>query len=75
MSTRSIAEYRVVEMVEAAIARAGSVRALARRWKVSAAYLSDIRHGRRAPGVKVLRRIGITAHVQREVTYTLDCVR
>ena len=42
----------------------GGVRALARLWEVSAPYVSDLIHGRRAPGPAILARLGL----RREVT-------
>lgn len=46
--------------------RAGSLRALARSWGVSAAYLSDILAGNRTPGPSVLRHLGLTRTVRVE---------
>ena len=39
------------------------VRSAARAWKVSAAYLSDVLNGKRAPGPKFLRMLGIEKRV------------
>ena len=40
---------------------AGGLRALGRKWKLSAAYLSDILRHRRNPGPSVLSRFGLVA--------------
>ena len=50
----------VLETIEAAIAAAGSAQALAAAWGISAAYLSDVRLGKREPGPKILERLGLT---------------
>lgn len=57
--------------LEAHIQEFPSLRAAARRWRVSAAYLSDLRHGRREPGPKILRALHLTKRVkvQRTVRY------
>lgn len=50
--------------------KAGSLRALARQWKVSAAYLSDVKNRRRAPGPSILKHLGYTAKHKWVTTYT-----
>lgn len=52
-------ESDVAKLIEIEIARAGSVRALAREWKLSPCMISDIRNGRRGPGPKVLKQLGM----------------
>lgn len=52
------------------VEQAGSLRALARRWKLSAAYLSDVKNGRRAPGPSILKHLGYTSTHQWVTTYT-----
>ncbi len=47
----------VVEMVELEAQKAGGIRALSRKWGVSAAYLSDIRLGNRRPGPAILSQL------------------
>ena len=51
---------------------AGSLRALARKLGLSAAYLSDVRLGKREFGVKLCRALGAERRVviQRIVTFT-----
>ena len=53
-------EDQVRTEIERLITEAGSLRALARRWKITPSYLSDLRTGRRAPGPQVLRPLGLT---------------
>ena len=52
-------EAGVAALVHARIAEAGSLRALAREWGVSPAYLSDLTNGRRGPGPKILGPLGL----------------
>jgi predicted transcriptional regulator len=52
-------ESDVAKIVEHEIERAGSVRALGREWGVSPCMISDLRNGRRGPGPKVLRQLGM----------------
>lgn len=61
-------EDQVRALIERLILEAGSLRALARRWKITPAYLSDLRRGRRAPGPHVLRPLGL----KRVVTITYE---
>jgi len=63
-----IAEVRA--LIGDQIERKGSLRALARKWNVSAPYLSDILRGRRNPGPKVLKHLGLVATVERKVIYS-----
>ena len=46
-----------------------SLRQAAKKLGVSAPYLSDILLGHRAPGPKVLRKLGIKRTVERVVSY------
>lgn len=41
------------------VIRHGSMRDAARAWKVSAAYLCDVLNGKREPGPKILKRLGM----------------
>ncbi len=52
-------ESAVIEMVRKEKARAGGVRALAREWKVSPCYISDLLNGRRGPGPSILKPLGL----------------
>lgn len=45
-------------LVAAYISDRGGVRRLAAEWGVSPSYISDLRHGRRIPGEKILSRVG-----------------
>ena len=40
-----------------------SLREAARTWKLSAAYLSDVLNGKREPGPKILRVVGLEKRV------------
>lgn len=59
----------VIALVAGKIVKAGSLRAYARQIGVSAAYLSDVMRGRRAPGRKILAPLGIKVTVRRIVEY------
>jgi hypothetical protein len=48
----------------------GGIRALARHWKVSAAYLSDILLEKRYPGPKVLKHLGLKGSIRTVRTFT-----
>lgn len=61
-------EKQVVERVRKEVKRAGSIRALAREWNVTSAYLSFILSGRRSPGPKVLHMLGLKR--VESITYT-----
>jgi hypothetical protein len=54
-------EQDVVTLVQAEATRLGSMRALAREWGISPAYVSDLLQGRRAPGPKILGPLGLRA--------------
>lgn len=51
--------------LEKRITKAASLRALAREWGVSAAYLSEVRRGGRPVSDKLMAKLGI----ERRVTY------
>jgi hypothetical protein len=53
-----ISEEALRELFRKEIAIAGGTRKLAKLWKVSAAFISDISLGRRRPGPKILKRMG-----------------
>lgn len=50
---------QVLQIVESERDAAGGVRALARKWRLSAPYISDVLRGRRDPGPKVLKKLGL----------------
>ena len=52
---------QLLNRIEAAIKQAGSAKNLASQWDLSAAYLSDVRNGRREPGPAILRNLGLSA--------------
>lgn len=52
-------ESDIRRLVAISIKRAGSLRSLAREWKISPAMLSDVMTGRRGPGPKVLDHFGL----------------
>lgn len=54
-----LTEADVREQVEALVVKAGSMRALAREWEMSPAYLGDFLNGRRAPGPQILKPLGL----------------
>lgn len=56
----------VREVVGRLARQAGSLRALARSWGVSAAYLSDVLAGNRTPGPSILKRLGLSRVVRVE---------
>jgi hypothetical protein len=60
-------EREVTEIIRRNIAMAGSLRELARQWKVSAALISDVMNRRRSPGPKILDHLNLRRVVR--VTY------
>ncbi len=54
-----IDEARVRERVKVLVQTNGGVRALARRLRISASYVSDVCSGRRAPGPPFLKALGL----------------
>lgn len=59
----------VLNAIRGHVTRAGSLRALGRKWKVTPAYLSDILLGSRKPGPKVLKHMKLVAVREVKVTY------
>ena len=55
----SITQPQVVDLIRGHASQAGGVRALARQWRCSEAYISLILSGRRSPGRLVLKRLGL----------------
>jgi hypothetical protein len=64
MSKGTITKADVLARIEDAILRAGTAQRLAEEWEVSAAYISDVRAGKREPGPKILERLGLTAETR-----------
>lgn len=59
----------MLRRLEQAITDAGGVRALGRRWQISAAHLSNVRIGKRLPGPRVLAKLGLRRLVARRARY------
>lgn len=59
----------VLQSIQGHVKRAGSLRNLAKMWKVTPAYLSDILLGRRQPGPKVLRNMCLVARKKVSILY------
>lgn len=53
----------VRKMIRSRAEDIGTMRALARAWKVSPAYLSDVINGNREPGPRILRALGLRKSV------------
>ena len=51
--------WSVMDLIAKAIETAGSQEALAIEWGISELYLSDILRGRREPGNKILKNMGL----------------
>ena len=54
-----LTEDDVRAIVEPLIVKAGSMRALAKEWNMSPAYLGDFLNGRRGPGPQILKPLGL----------------
>lgn len=54
-----VTESEVISLVREAVDRAGSMRKLASEWGVSPPMISDLLGGRRGPGPKILRHLGL----------------
>lgn len=55
-----------VSLLREQVQRRSSLRALAREWKCSAPYVSDVLLGKRPPGPKILKRLGLKRVVRYE---------
>jgi len=55
--------WYVMDLIVTAAKNAGSQKALAQEWGISEQYLSDILKGRREPGNKVLKQLGLVKMV------------
>lgn len=53
-----ITRDQLIDLIRAAVKASGSQRALARKWKVTPAYITDLLHGLRDPGPKILDALG-----------------
>lgn len=53
-----ITRDELTELIRAAARKAGSQRALARGWKVTPAYITDLLKGLRDPGPRILAAMG-----------------
>lgn len=58
-------KQRFVDYLVLLVSRQGSQKDAAQAWGISAAYLTDVLKGRRDPGPKLLKALGI----RKEVTY------
>jgi hypothetical protein len=63
-----VTEQQVVAIIKVFIGKAGSLRTLAKAWKVSPALLSDVINGRRGPGPAILKNLGL----ERRVTVSFE---
>lgn len=64
----------VLAHINGLVMRAGSLRALARTWDISAPYLSDVLLGKRNPGPKILKHLGLRCHVVVTRQYSYEIV-
>lgn len=55
----SMNQNQVIARVRGEVERAGSIRALAREWGVTHAYLCMVLSGKKPPGDKVLKLLGL----------------
>lgn len=60
-------EQDVIERLQAAIHVAGSQKAFAQQHSISTQYISDVLHGRREPGQKILDALGVERIVSYQV--------
>jgi hypothetical protein len=60
---------QVLTAIRERIEAAGSLREQARRWGISAAYLSDVMRGRRYPGKKILVHLGLEGKIKSVRTF------
>lgn len=51
----------ILRRVQQELEKAGGLRALARKWKLSAPYISDVLRCRRHPGPSILKHFGLVA--------------
>jgi hypothetical protein len=65
----------VIRMVEREAVKAGSIRGLARKWKLSAPYISDVLLRRRDPGPSILRKLKLRKMDQPRIEPTYAFLR
>lgn len=70
---KPLTQGQVVALIREKIEEAGSLRQLAIKWGISAPYLSDVVNGRRAPGPKITKHLGLKG--VRTVTYEYRCIK
>ncbi len=63
-------EFRLLEILNVAIEKAGSLRAFARNHKISAAYVSDVRLGKRGAGPSIAKALGYRVKTRRTLART-----
>lgn len=54
-----LTEQEVIERLRVAIEESGGQRAFAEKHGFTAAYVNDVRHGRRAPADRILSALGL----------------
>lgn len=69
---RALSRFEVLALLGQIVRESGSMRAGARFLTVSAPYLHDVLHGRRDPGPKVLRPLGLKARSTTTLEYIPD---
>ena len=55
---KPIDESAMVDVIRAEVAKVGTLREAARRWRISPTYLCFVMSGKTRPGVSVLKAIG-----------------
>jgi hypothetical protein len=64
-----MSQDEVLQIIQNHLAGVASLRSLARKWGISAAYLSDVLRKKRYPGKKILKHLGLVGHVRRVHTF------
>lgn len=64
-----LTKHDVIERLRSAVAQAGSQQAFAERERISTQYVSDVLHGRREPGQKLLDTLGLDRVVRYRERY------
>ena len=65
-----LTQDKVIDILRSRCSAAGSLRAFARENYLSAAYVSDVLRGNRAPGPTICVALGIEPTIRRVVEYT-----
>lgn len=60
----AITREELTEAIKKAAKAAGSQRKLAEQWRVSPSYITDLIHGLRDPGTKILEALGFERVVE-----------